>query len=253
VQLFGLNMIKISRMWHVIGIFALLALLSTQQAATQPVPAISILSPGEGSAVTAPIALQAELKGEDIHYVRLALTERYGRKLSRQLHRLNPAGDSSFEFYASLPFEAPNQSTRALLSLATYDQYYRPIAMRSVNLTLLKDGTARIVSSPVGDAWLEIREPQPEAVLTGGQVRVSGVVTPVTDRNVFLDLVNDSGRVIGTGQLAVDAIGETIEFEISIPYVAITTKSDVRLVVRQTSGIYGVNVILDSVTLTLEP
>jgi hypothetical protein len=185
--------------------------------------------------------------------VRLALTDKSNGTLSRQLLRVDAGDDTPISFTTELSFELPGSDVEALLTLSTQDIYHRPLALRSVLLTLTASGEAQITSQQYTGPWLEITYPEPLDIITGGQFTIQGAVTPVTDNPVIFELITDSGGVIGSAQLAVTQPGQTFTFEQLISYAYITTIRDVRLVVRQTLDGYGTNVVLDSLLLALLP
>ncbi|MDY6873888.1 MAG: hypothetical protein SVR81_07990 [Chloroflexota bacterium] len=221
--------------------------------AALPAPSMSIRSPGDGATVTSPIAVSAEMVPGADGLVRLALIDQRNNTLSRRLLRIDSDLDTPIPFTASLPFELPGPDTEALLTLSTQDIYHRPLALRSVLLTLTTSGEPQVASPRAADPWLEITFPEPLDILTGGQFTVRGSVKPITDNPVIFELITDSGGVIGSAQLAVSEPGKTAPFEQLLSYGYINKIRDVRLVVRQTIDGYGANVVLDSLLLALLP
>ncbi|MCB2214041.1 hypothetical protein KQH50_01475 [bacterium] len=230
-----------------------LCLALPRSSSALPAPSMSILSPGDGATVTSPIAVSAEMVPGADGLVRLALTDERNNTLSRQLLRVDSDLDTPIPFITALPFELPGPDMEALLTLSTQDIYHRPLALRSVLLTLTTSGEPQVASPPAGEPWLEITFPEPLDILTGGQFTVQGAVTPVTDNPVIFELITDSGGVIGSAQLAVTEPGETVTFEQPLSYAYINKIRDVRLVIRQTMDGYGTNVVLDSLLLALLP
>ena len=178
--------------------------------------------------------------------------DRSNTTISRQLLRLDQ--NHGFpNFSNELAFEINNESTEGMLTIAVLDEYNRPISLRSVLLTLQTDGEEIINTSSASLDWLTITQPQPGDTLEGGQVNVEGRVIPTTRRPIYFELITDSGGQIGSRQLAVQEVGEEIEFNIIVPYVYINSKRDVRLIIRQADSHYGENIILDSIPIFLLP
>jgi hypothetical protein len=110
----------------------------------QPVEPILIISPGNGSVVTAPIEMRVMVQPGAENLVRVSLVDGQGDLLARQVTRLNEAHLDALEWITQLAFEIPGESASALLSVTTLDLAQRPIAARTVELTLQGVGDVRI-------------------------------------------------------------------------------------------------------------
>lgn len=219
----------------------------------QPVEPITILSPGDGSLVTAPIEVTALVQPGAENLVRVTLVDWQGDLLSRQVMRLNESHLDAVEIITQLAFEIPGESTPAILSVTTLDHAQRPIAVRTVGLTLQGAGDVKIEPTDISVPWLTITQPDPGTVINTSPVVVIGQVTPINDNPVIFSLVNERGGLIVTKQLAVETMGEAIDFEISLPFTPTSEVRDMRLVIRQTSNIIEIIAILDSFPITIEP
>ena len=219
----------------------------------QPVEPITILSPGDGSLVTAPIEVTALVQPGADGLVRVTLVDRQGDLLARQVMRLNGSHSDARVWTTQLAFEIPGESAPANLSVTTLDHAQRPIAVRSKGLTLQGAGDAKIEPTVFSDPWLMITQPNPGTVINTSPLVVIGQVTPINDNPVIFSLVNERGGAIVTRQLAVETPGEPIDFEISLPFTPTSAVQDMRLVIRQTSNIIGISAILDSLPITIEP
>ena len=233
--------------------FLVINLLSPQSGKASTPALINILSPGDGSAVTSPIKLTAEIQPGEDGLVRVSLVDRQNIVLARQLIQTDKNNHSPFKFSTHLPFEITTESSPALLTLTLQDEFHRPLSLRSVLLTLQSDGSAKISGPNKNPSWLEIDQPVAHESLSGGNFRVEGRVTPLTQKPVIFELITDTGGVIGSSQLAVQEPDVTIEFSIQLSYAFITKTRDVRMVVRQTADPYATDVILDSLPITLSP
>lgn len=251
--MYNLAMSRNHRIWLLAALILTLSLALPHSSMARPAPGITIRSPGDSSTVTSPIAVSAEMVPGADGLIRLVLTDERNNTLSRQLLRIDSDVDGPIPFKTALPFELPGPDTEALLTLSTQDIYHRPLALRSVLLTLTTSGEAQINRPPSAAPWLEITFPEPLDIITGGQFTILGTVTPVTDNPVIFELITDSGGVIGSAQLAVTEPGQAVTFEQPISYGYIKKIRDVRLVMRQTLDGYGTNVVLDSLLLALLP
>jgi hypothetical protein len=219
----------------------------------QPVEPITILNPGDGSVVTAPIEITTVVQPGADGLVRVTLVSRQGDLLARQVMRLNNSHQPAVEFITLLDFEIPLESVPAILSVTTLDNAQRPIAVRTVGLTLQGTGDVKIEPTTFSDPWLMISQPDHGMVINSSPVVVVGQVTPINDNPVIFSLVNERGGAIVARQLAVETLGEPIDFEISLPFTSTSAVRDMRLIIRQASMIIGVNAILDSLPITIEP
>lgn len=219
----------------------------------QPLQSITILSPGENSAVTSPIHINAMVQPGEDGLVRLTLVDNNQNILARQLLRVNGKSDSAIEFKADLAFEIPTESSPAVLMIATQDHLHRPHSTRSVGLTLLSSGEDDIQPQSEQPPWLRITRPLPGALISDTTIVIEGTVTPKNSKPIIFELVRESGGVMISKQLGVDQPGVPKNFSVSLTYLPNTNVEDIRLVIRQTAQDLGVNVILDSLPIRLAP
>lgn len=237
---------------HFILGLCLVALLSLS-ASAQPVQPITILAPGDNSLVTSPIEVTAILYPGEDGLVRLTLVDRNQELLSRQLLRLKAPIDKAFEFSTTLTFEIPTETTTAILTVATQDQAHRPLALRSINLTLAGNGEAALTSAASSQPWLTLTEPEPGAVINASPMLIKGTAIPVNERPIFIELLNERGGAIVSKQLVVEAPGQALDFEIYLVYPPVRQVQAMRLIVRQPAAFGGVDAILDSLPVFLTP
>lgn len=236
-------------LWVLVG----LGWILSNPGQAQPVEPIMILSPGEGSVVTAPIEVTALVQPGAENLVRVTLVDRQGDLLARQVMRLNGSQLDAVEWTTQVAFEIPGESPPAILSVTTLDQAQRPIAVRTVGLSLLGAGVVKIEPTVSSDPWLMITQPDPGTVINTSPLVVKGQVKPINDNPLIFSLVTERGGVIVARQLTVEKPGEDIDFEISMPFTPTSEVRDMRLIIRQTSNIIGINSILDSLLITITP
>jgi len=252
LKLYNSAMSKLRLMrWTVLLILAL-GLLPGQTGSAQQPAALTLLTPGEGSLVTSPIHLSAEIHASPQGVLRLALVDQGGRDISRQLWQIIEISPGS-AVETIIPYEIPSDSAEALLTLSLLDAKGRPISVRSVPLTLQSSGEARLKESLSTEPWLTFIRPVLHETITGGTLVVEGSLIPLTDSPVFFELVTFSGKTLISKQLPVTKPGIQTIFEVSLPYSIQSLEEDVRLVVRQVRYPFVVTAILDSMLLNLAP
>ncbi len=241
------------RFWLILFFLLSLCLLSLQTGTAQPAPAIALLEPGEGSEVTSPIGITAQIYPGGDRLVRITLIDQQNNVLSRKLLRINSFEDTPLQFQTDLSFGIPKENSPALLTLAIQDEYHRSQSLRSVTLTLQSAGQAAIQSSISENDWLTITQPIPMQVISGGSFLVSGRISPLNNNPVMFELMTESGNIVGTSQLDIPTPGGTFDFEIILSYDFITRERDVRMVIRQRSDTFAADAILDSLPIILMP
>jgi hypothetical protein len=237
-----------------IALLLALVLLSHRAGAAVDAPGIAWLSPGDGSRVVSPIPISAEILPEPGGLVRVELLDGQGQAIARQLLRVDTNGVGMPQtFTTQLPFEIRGEEEAALLTLTLLDAFYRPLALRSAQITLGAGGEALIEPAPQQAPWVTLTQPQPMTSVSGGALMVSGTVRPLTDNPIFLELLDETGRVIGARQVPVEAPGLPFDFEATLVYTFIESFTNARLVVRQTLSPFNATVISDSFPLRAVP
>jgi len=215
---------------------------------------LTILNPGEGSEVTSPIHLSAEIQSNPGGLIRIALVNREGQEISRKLLRMDTEKSiSGAAFSTDLPFEIPTDQARALLTLSTLDSVYQTTALRSVEVLLNSEGGIAILNQTNPEPWLKIDNPQPSEFASGGVLILEGSVTPKGESPVIFELITAEKRVVGSAQLAVTNPNLPMPFEINLKYKFKSPSKEVRLVVRQTLYPYNTTAMLDSLLISSFP
>jgi len=232
--------------------FCLVVIIS-QDVKALPIQPIMILKPGDGSLVSSPIEINALLfPGED-SLVRVSLIDKHQTLLARHVVRFSRGIQNTFEFVLEIPFEISKGSSEAVLVIAIWDSAHRPIAERTVELTLCNSANTVLFENKVVESWLQVDYPTPGEEIQSSSLVVKGTVRPLNDSPIFISLVNQHKSEVGTRQLPVKIPGEPIDFDIALLFPATTTNQEMRLVIRQAGKIGGVNAILDSIPLRLIP
>ncbi|MGI6740725.1 MAG: hypothetical protein ACOX7C_04475 [Brevefilum sp.] len=238
-------------------ILFLLLILNTppvQVSNARETTSLTILNPGEGSEVTSPIHLSAEIQPNPGGLIRVALVNREGQEISRKLLRMDTEKSiSGATFTTDLPFEIPTDQAKALLTLSILDNAYQTTALRSVEVILRSEGSVTTINQTNPEPWLKIDNPQPSVFASGGVLVIEGSVTPKGESPVIFELITTEKRVVGSAQLAITTPNQRVPFEIPLKYTIHELQTDANLIIRQTDQIYGVMIALDIIPLTLFP
>lgn len=230
-----------------------LVFLLSLSASAQPVQPVTILTPGASSLVTTPIEVTALVfPGED-GLIRLTLVDRNQNLLARQLLRVETPNESAIEFSTLLAFEIPMETQTAILTVATQDHAHRPLSLRSVNITLAGSGEDVVPPVQSTQPWLTITAPEPGGVIRSAPMLITGTVTPVNSNPIVFELLTERGGAIVSKQLAVETPGEPMDFEVPLIFPPVTEPRHMRLIIRQSAGLLGVDAILDSLPVIIVP
>jgi len=231
-----------------------LLLLPPGAGTAENAPHITLLTPGDGSRLTSPIGVSAEIETDGSGLVRVELLDKGGKAIARQLLRVDGGSEGELSaFWSDLAFEIPSGEADALLTLSLLDAFYRPVALRSTRVTLLSEGEVQIVPYQDEGSWVTLTRPEPMDIITGGSLTVSGTVTPITENPILIELIADDGRVIGSAQVRVQSPGQSFNFETELFYYYIQTFTDARLIVRQSDPAYNATLLLDSIQIGVAP
>lgn len=247
-------MSKKLRAFFILFLLLILNIPSVQVSNARETTSLTILNPGEGSEVTSPIHLSAEIQPNPGGLIRVALVNREGQEISRKLLRMDTEKSiSGATFTTDLPFEIPTDQAKALLTLSILDNAYQTTALRSVEVILRSEGSVTTINQTNPEPWLKIDNPQPSEFASGGVLILEGSVTPKGESPVIFELITAEKRVVGSAQLAITTPNQRIPFEIPLKYTIQELQTDANLIIRQTDQIYGVLIALDIIPLTLSP
>jgi hypothetical protein len=190
-----------------------------------PAGTIQILSPGPGSKVVSPFLLRAALIPGPNGVVRIELLGEDGRLLMREVKVYNLSPGARISLGSEVKFEISAVAEAARAQILVEDNHGRTMALASVDLILLSIGDADI--NPVVDTLenIIIEEPNPNALIQGGQVLVSGLARLRGDQPLLIEIQTDDGRVVGTRQVSVVSPqgGGHGTFAIDVPYTLSAT------------------------------
>jgi hypothetical protein len=194
--------------------------------------AIMILAPGPASKVTSPIRLNSYLTPGDKGNVHIELLGEDGRLLVRKV--LTYITPTRLQVISEVDFEISAAGELGRLTVSTYDEAGRAIAVASVDLLLLSLGESDITPSSDRLDRIIIQEPAPRTLIQGGNLRVSGFIRPYREGSIWVELINAENIAVGYRLISITEPQETghSPFSVEIPYTVAET-TWVRLTVYQ--------------------
>lgn len=194
---------------------------------------IRFLAPGPMSSLTSPIKLQVMLVSGRSEIVKIDLLGENGRLLQRGLERVNrnPSGNyRSFE----MAFEIRAVSERGYIRISSKDDHGRIENLNTMPVLLYSIGDAQI--NPVGNMIYErisLDGLEDGDEIFGGVVNLKGMIWPVNQTPVFVEMLTEDGLPISARVLNFNGV-DTQPFETTLPY-KVTEPTRIRLTFRQDS------------------
>jgi hypothetical protein len=215
---------------------------------------IQILSPGPASRVTSPFLLRSSVLLGPSGVVRLELLGEDGRLLMREVQRYGAAAGKQMGLGVEIHYEIEAAAEAGRLQIGVEDEQGRLMAQSSVDLILLSLGDADLTlpADQLEDIYLDA--PRSNALVQGGQVRVSGLARIRSDQPLLIEFQTEDGRIVGTRQVAVEAVPGSTHgtFMTDVPYtVGSTTR--VRLAIWEPGDRIPGIVQLSSKEVVLSP
>ncbi len=212
-----------------------------------PYGQLRIARPGHLSKVTSPLRTEMFVKPGEDGQLHIDLIGEDGRYITRQLLNYSQYMNRNIGITPEISFEIAAVAETARLSVSTVDKFGRTIALTSLDLILLSFGEDEINPPVYQQEPYIVREPKPDAVITGGTLRLSALARPVNDSALIAELISETGQIIaGSSILVPPPTGDLSHtpFTLQIPY-AVTDITPARLTIRQASA----NRILGTVAL----
>jgi hypothetical protein len=161
--------------------------------------------------------------------------------------QINIATEMKFEIAAAA------EAGRVVVSIE--DKYGRVMSLASMDVILLSLGESDI--NQPGDLIenIVIEQPKENALIQGGEVRVSGEARPVSDKPLVIELQTTDGRIAGINHMVhVDEapVGSHGKFSVDVPY-SVEQPTKVRLVVWERGDRIPGIVHLSSLEVMLSP
>ena len=219
-----------------------------------PEARIQIFQLGELSRVATPLKILARLYSQVGKVVRVELHGEDGRLLGRELRVFHTIPWHVGTVNLEMDFEIRLAAELGRLVISVEDAYGRLIDVNSVNLILLKTGISEL--NPATALWqtIYIQEPQPQTLIQGGTVYISGLARPNTDNPLRVELIGRDGQTLGHRLAAVEIRipGGHGTFAADVPYI-VTEVTPALLVVYESGGVLSEFSHLASVEVLLSP
>lgn len=187
-----------------------------------PVPEIGlapirISRPGPLSRVLSPIPVRANVALPPDGVFRIELIGEDGRLLARKV--LTYPG-IAVNLNTELEFGIAVAAETARLQIRTEDAYGRPLALGSVEIVLLSQGTAEITPAGHSLERIVILEPRPQSTVQGGTLFIWGKALPNRENALLVELITREGKVVGQRLAGLTPLpGEVYQhFEAEVPY-----------------------------------
>jgi hypothetical protein len=195
---------------------------------------IQILSPGPMSKVLSPIRLHAYVIPGARSMVRVDLYGENGRLIYRKL--LYAYADIFKWAYLSvdIPFETRAAAELARLQITAEDANGNTIALGATHLLLTPEGYEEITPPGILNERCIFFAPVANATVNGGALAVAGTYFPFNTEPLILELVADTGMIVGSQWLEVPSASgnEPIPFNAEMTY-SVDTQTQAYLVARQ--------------------
>ncbi len=223
---------------------------------TPPPAYLRILRPGVFSRLLSPIQVEASVSPGEDGLVLVELLGEDGRSLAQQRLDYREYISRSIAITPKLSYSISGVSELGRLILSVKDQRGRFIAITTEDLVLFSIGENEFSSAGVTIAPYLFRVPFPDQIVQGGILHVRGLVRPVNQNPVILDLLDEQGQVLASTQLQIELPSGALShnlFEVDLEY-KLNAPIRARLTIRQESAnrIPG-TVALWSVPINLEP
>jgi len=217
-------------------------------------PIIQIKSPGTGSKVTSPFLLEANYICSADGLSTISMTDANNDLLFRKILRSDCSSGEVIDLKLPVYFDTPKENFLSRISINLNDPFNRPLALSSVDVRLVTNNEL-ILAVGENKPAIKITAPQEGAVINGNSIFMSGEILPASDRAVILEIMTQSGKIIGTAQVPILQIteGEYFPFTAQITTKSINEKTNVRLIVRQLGSLITVDTAIHSVEFFLEP
>lgn len=217
---------------------------------------MKITRPGSYSKVSSPIQLNALISPGDDRRVYVNLIGEDGRLIDSQILDFVNYDSRRFNITAEIPFEINSAAELARIEVYVVDQFDLKIQLISVDVLLIQYGDSEETPNEIELEPFIISTPGEGIVVTGGVLVVEGIARTITDGPLIVDLIDDRGGIVGSGETRVSPPSERsshMPFQVIVPYT-VDYRTRVRLTVRQesTNRIPG-TVWLSSTVIFLDP
>lgn len=189
------------------------------------------------SKVLSPFRVEAFVTPGDDGYVYLELIGEDGAILAQQSEDYRALIGRSLWMSPSVTFNISAVAETARLLVYVNDKYGRKVAISSTDLILLSLGNEEINQPAIIDQPYLVRYPEPGQTVQGGTLVVTGLINPVNDSPVIIELIDEESNVVGSVKIVVPPPSGDLShtpFSVGVPYT-VSGPTEVRLTLRQES------------------
>jgi hypothetical protein len=231
------------------------ATATTEDTSGFPTNPLNILTPGTGSKIISPLQITAFALPGYNGKVTLQLWGEDARLMGEQLVKLGTE-TKWITFESKIPFEITSAGESAVLTMTTFDEYKRRIAVNSINLILMQMGNPSIENNSYDKQAIYIKRPYDKAVITNGVLHIEGFARPYSTSPFIIELIKTNGAILASKQIVIKTppAGNLYSpYSVDIPYT-VSESTPVRLTIYQTNDHAPlVDLILDSQAIILKP
>lgn len=219
-----------------------------------PEARIQIYWIGELSKVTSPIEVIARLTSRVGKVVRVELYGEDGRLLARYVKVFRELPWHVGGVDTELEYEIRAAAELGRLVISVEDVYGRLIDLNSINIILLSSGQNEYNPASALRQVIVIQEPQPQTLIQGGVVYVSGLARPNFDQPLRIELISQDGNVLGhrLAGVSIPIPGGYGTFLAEVPY-SVNELTPAILVVYEDGGSISEITHLSSLEVLLSP
>jgi hypothetical protein len=223
---------------------------------TPPLASLRLIRPGPFSKISSPIKVEAMVIPGDDGFVYFDLLGEDGRIINHVEDNLKYNLGQHIIIVPKIDFQTSAVAESARLVMYTRDLSGRMISLTSVDLFLLSLGSSVVTAPNLQQEPFLVRWPRYGDSISGGTVHLIGLVKPLSNKPLVVELIDDQQNVVGSANLQIPPPPSNLShspFEVDIPY-SIKEEKKVRLSMRQESDtrIPG-DVGLYSLMLDLQP
>ncbi len=216
--------------------------------------AIVIEEPGPGSRVTSPLVVRGVSDPAQHQEIVARLVYDDGTVAFEQPVRIDAPLGQRGAYEATIPFSVSGERQAFVQMLMRSARDGRITNLSSVGLTLADSGPEEIVTRQAEPARVTIYQPARNSTVSGGMVTVSGFGLASFEQTLVVEIHDEMGNTIVMEPIMVDApdLGQPGYFSVDVAYTVDETNNG-RIVVRDPSVVFGGDVYVTSVAVTLEP
>lgn len=212
--------------------------------------------PGPYSKLSSPIKINALISPGDDRRLYVNLIGEDGRLIDSQILDFGNYDSLRFNITAEIPFKINSAAELARIEMYVVDQFDLKIQQITVDVILIQYGDSEETPSEIELEPFIVSVPGEGTIVSGGVLVVEGIARTVTDGPLIVDLVDERGGIVGTGETHVSPPSERnshMPFQVIVPYT-VDYRTRVRLTVRQEStGRIPGTVWLSSSVIFLDP